>query len=164
MAERKSRSILNENGHEMVDSKPMAIPAGFGRPETLAEQVQRLVRGSISREAEEAGFETFEESEDFDIEDDPLDPSTPYETVFDPVLGKDISPDEFRRNQARYRQQFRELGDEMTQSELFEALGVDKDTAYGGREESRSESQTESGAAGSAPSDGAGAPSRPEDN
>ena len=110
-------------GREVVDSRPMEIPAGFRRPETLAEQVQRLVRNSISREAEERGFETFEESEDFEIDDDPVDPSTPYETVFDPVLGRDISPREFEQNAEVYRKRFEAHGAELTRAELFGALG-----------------------------------------
>lgn len=99
------RPRLDEYGHEIPDPKPVAIPAGFKRPETLAEQVQRLVRTSISRQAAEQGFETFEESEDFDV-DDEFDPSTPYETFFDPVLGREITPQEFQANQEAYRQQY----------------------------------------------------------
>lgn len=99
------RPRLDEFGHEIPDPKPVAIPAGFKRPETLAEQVQRLVRTSISRQAAEQGFETFEESEDFDV-DDEFDPSTPYETFFDPVLGRDISPQEFKANEQAYRAQY----------------------------------------------------------
>lgn len=95
---------LDEFGREIPDSMPVAIPAGFKRPETLAEQVQRLVRVGLSRRAEEQGFETFDESEDFDVEDD--DPSSPYETFFDPVLGKDLSPHEFKQNEAIYRDRY----------------------------------------------------------
>lgn len=114
-------------GREEADSKPAAMPVGFQRPPTLAEQVQRLVRSAISREAEEKGFETFEESEDFDIPDDPIDPATPYETVFDPVLGHDISADEWRKNEARYRERYETQGAQLTRAELFGALGIDPD-------------------------------------
>lgn len=100
--------IMDENGWEVPDPKPMAIPAGFRRPETLAEQVQRLVRSAISREAEGQGMETFEESEDFDIEDEPDDPSTVYETFFDPIMGRDISAQEFKANEAEYRRRYLE--------------------------------------------------------
>lgn len=96
---------LDHNGHEIPDPTPVAIPAGFRRPETLAEQVQRLVRTGLSQLSSEAGAETFEESEDFDIDDD-FDPSSPYETFFDPVLGKDITPMEFQANEAHYRNQY----------------------------------------------------------
>lgn len=96
---------LDALGHEVPDPNPMALPSGFKRPESLAEQVQRLVRGEVSRRAQEAGHESFEEAEDFDVgEDDDL--HTPYETYFDPVLGKELSPQEFMSNQARYRQEY----------------------------------------------------------
>lgn len=99
------KALHDENGHEVPDQRPVAVPAGFKRPETLAEQVQRLVRGSLSRQAAERGFETFEESEDFDVGDE-VDPASRYETFFDPILGRDLSLDEFKRNEAVYRQQY----------------------------------------------------------
>jgi len=93
---------LDTDGHEVPDPTPISIPAGFKRPETLAEQVQRLVRTHISREAERTGRETFEESEDFNVGDDDA-PSTPYEEEFDPALGANVTPDELRRSEAVYR-------------------------------------------------------------
>lgn len=98
---------LDENGHEVPDQEPVHIPAGFRRPESLAEQVQRLVRGAISRQAELAGHESFEEAEDFDV-DDESEPTTPYETFFDPVLGKELTPQEFKANEAVYRRRYLE--------------------------------------------------------
>lgn len=84
--------MQDENGHEIPDPRPLAMPSGFRRPETLAEQVQRLVRRQLSGAAEEAGYETFEEANDFDLADDPVDPSTPFEPFFDPVLGVELTP------------------------------------------------------------------------
>jgi len=61
-----------------------AIPVGFKRPETLAEQVARLVRNSeFARVVHNAGLETFDEADDFDIEDEIPLPGTPYEGNFD---------------------------------------------------------------------------------
>lgn len=101
----KIKDRLTSQGHENLSSEPIQVPLGMKRPETLAEQVQRLVRTSVSEHARMNGMETFEESEDFEIEDD-LDFSTPYETHFDPVLGRDLSADEFRRNSDRYYKQY----------------------------------------------------------
>lgn len=97
---------LDKYGHEVPDPRPLSVPSGFRRPETLAEQVQRLVRTSISRQAEEQGLETFEDSEDFDIPDDPDDPTTQYEEWFDPTLGRAITAQEFKDNFEVYRQRF----------------------------------------------------------
>lgn len=100
------RGRISKDGREELDTTPVAVPAGFKRPDTLAEQVRRLVQTSVSEWASRQGAETFEESEDFDIPDDPLDRASPYETYFDPILGKDLTVDEFRRNEAVYKEQF----------------------------------------------------------
>lgn len=96
---------LDHLGREVPDPTPMSMPSGFKRPETLAEQVQRLVRTQVSRQAEEAGFETFEDSEDFDVDDD-FDPTSPYEAFFDPALNREISADEFNRNHELYKKRY----------------------------------------------------------
>lgn len=82
---------LDEHGREIPDPTPMEVPLGFKRPETLAEQVQRLVRTSMSAHAAMHGMETFEEAEDLEVDED-FDPYTPYEVEFDPVIGRDITP------------------------------------------------------------------------
>lgn len=93
---------LDKNGHEIPDPTPVALPTGFKRPEMLAETVARLVRREISERADLAGFETFEEAEDFEIGDD-FEPNSPYEQFFDPLLGKDMSVDQFRKNPEKYK-------------------------------------------------------------
>lgn len=98
---------LDENGHELLDQTPVTVPAGFRRPETLAEQVQRLVRNHISRQAEAEGYESFEESEDFDV-DEPEEPSTIYEEFFDPTLGRSLTAQEFKQHELIYRKKFLE--------------------------------------------------------
>lgn len=73
---------LNERGHEVLDSQPMAIPAHFRRPESLADQIRRMVvavHADVSRHGE---VDSFEDADDFDIPDDPVDPLTPYEQDF----------------------------------------------------------------------------------
>lgn len=117
---------LDEFGREVPDPNPVAVPAGFQVPETLDEQIRRLVRGAVSQQAQEQGLETFEESEDFDIDDDMFDPSSPYEEVFDPVLGRGITLDEFRRNEEVYRRRYLEAEqrayEEMERSNALRAV------------------------------------------
>lgn len=74
---------LNEKGHEVLDPTPIAIPVGFKLPESMTDMVRRFVRHELSRQADEKGFETFEESDDFDIEDDPPLPETKWELNYD---------------------------------------------------------------------------------
>lgn len=78
------RAVLDKAGNEVGDPVPMAPPLHMTRPLSLSEQIKQMVRRELSEVAHNQGFETFEESDDFDIDDDPLDPQTPYEAVFDP--------------------------------------------------------------------------------
>jgi len=99
----KKSPRLNEAGHEILSDKPVNIPQGFKIPESLSDQIKRLVQHEKFRDAMgNPDAETFEEADDFDVGDD-FDPYSPYETVFDPVLNRDISPDEFLKNQSVYK-------------------------------------------------------------
>lgn len=76
---------LTPDGDEMLDPTPMAPPIGYKRQIPLHEQIRAMVRSEkLAMEAEAAGAETFDEADDFDI-DDEMDPSSPYEANFDPM-------------------------------------------------------------------------------
>lgn len=100
------KAKLDDNGHELPDPTPLTLPSGFKRPETLEAQIQRLVRGAISRQAAESGYETFEDADDFDIPDDTDDPFTPYEMEFDPILGREVSPQMLKEGGDRIRTEY----------------------------------------------------------
>lgn len=102
----ESRLELDGHGWEVPDPRPLELPAGFRKPETLAETVRRLTRGHLSQLADTNEMDTFEEAEDFDLPDDPDDPSTPYEEFFDPVLGRGITAQEFKDNYEVYKQRY----------------------------------------------------------
>lgn len=77
-------ATLTEDGRfEIVDSTPLEAPLDLKPSPGLTEIVRDLVRREMSQVADQLGYETFEEADDFDIEDDPLDPLTEYEKVFD---------------------------------------------------------------------------------
>lgn len=78
--------IMDDQGREVPDPIPLEPPVGYFRQPSLAEQIREMVRSEKLRlEAEAAGYESFEEADDFDVEDDDsFDPSTPYENDFDP--------------------------------------------------------------------------------
>lgn len=61
---------FTKDGRELPSSRPVEIPVGMQRPETLAEMVQRLVRQHVSKVAAAEAYETFEEANDFDVPDD----------------------------------------------------------------------------------------------
>lgn len=76
---------LNDKGEEVLDNTPVAIPVRFQRVDSLTEQIRRVIREEASRRAEAAGFETFEEADDFYIEDD-YDPRSPHELSLEQEL------------------------------------------------------------------------------
>lgn len=87
-----------KNGKEYVDPTPINVPIHLKRPDTLAEQVRRLVRGEISRQAQAEGHETFEEADDFDTGEDE-DIRSPYELDDEQTNAKFVEerPDERKR-------------------------------------------------------------------
>lgn len=78
---------LTPFGAEIPDPTPLAPPVGYKRQPTMVEHIRNMVRSErLRQEAEAAGMDTFEESEDFDVGDDEDDPHTPYENDFDPPI------------------------------------------------------------------------------
>lgn len=77
---------IDAHGRECPNPVPVAPPVGFVKQPSMVEHVRAMVRSELlRREVVAAGVESFEEADDFDIGDDPIDPSTPYEEVFDPT-------------------------------------------------------------------------------
>lgn len=70
-----------------VDGTPIAPPIGYVPHVPLHLQIREMVRSEALRQAAESSdLETFEEADDFDIDDDPVDPKSPYENDFDPAI------------------------------------------------------------------------------
>lgn len=84
-------SKYNAEGKEIMDPVPVAVHLGK-RNETIDEKIMRMVRSrEIQNELARMGEDTFDEYDDFDVgDDDDKMPETPYETCFDPRLGKEI--------------------------------------------------------------------------
>lgn len=81
----QASSGIGVDGKEYPDPVPMAPPVGYNAPPDLMQLIRSMVRSEhLQRLADEQGFDTYEESDDFEVEDDPLDPLTPYEKVFEP--------------------------------------------------------------------------------
>lgn len=60
----------NERGEELPDDTPIDLPLKFKRPPSLQEQIKSMVQRELSQVAAEQGFESFEESDDFDVDDE----------------------------------------------------------------------------------------------
>lgn len=88
-------TYLDARGREKPDPTPIAPPIGYKRQPSLAEQIRNMVRSErLAMEAQAAGYETFEEADDFDTGED-LDPRSPYEVEFDPPLAANANPPGF---------------------------------------------------------------------
>lgn len=82
----KLESITNSihvNGKEYCNPIPNYIPMEGDRVPSLKEQVQRLFRNELSALAEAQEFETFEESQDFDIPDEYEIPLSRYQKMLE---------------------------------------------------------------------------------
>lgn len=55
--------------YEVPDKTPVEMPLGYEKPEPLEHMIARMVR-TFSMAAEAQGAESFEESDDFDVDDD----------------------------------------------------------------------------------------------
>lgn len=64
-------ATYNERNEEVLDTTPVEMPIGYERPESLASMIARMINSTeLQRAAQKQGLETFEESDDFDMDDD----------------------------------------------------------------------------------------------
>lgn len=85
-------AFLNVLGQEVPDPTIVDPPLGYVQQPDLMELMRRMIRNQLSQAIEDTEFETFEEADDFDIDDDPVDYTSPYEEYFDPDPGKPAGP------------------------------------------------------------------------
>lgn len=66
----------NPSPFEPVDNTPVEIPTRLRLPQSRTDQIRSFIRQELSRQALDQGHETFEEADDFEIdeEDSPLSP------------------------------------------------------------------------------------------
>lgn len=70
---RAAEVLLDGLGRELCDPTPMEPPLGYNPQPTLVEQMRAMIQGERLRMAAmEGGFETFEEADDFDMDEDPF--------------------------------------------------------------------------------------------
>ena len=71
--------------YEDPDPTPFAPTVGVRPKETLEERMRRMIRDEMSYAAEQQGMESFEEADDFDV-DDERDPESMYEIPWEPAF------------------------------------------------------------------------------
>lgn len=101
-----------KKGREYVDEQPVEWPLGVSVPESLEQKIARMVRVGVSQHAHDVGAETFDEADDFDVQEDD-GPTSPHELDDDQLqIMRDLDavrriPPQFRaafeRDQARRR-------------------------------------------------------------
>lgn len=71
---------------QKVSSVPMAPPVGYKKQPSMVDIIREQVRSHhLAVAAEQAGMETFEEADDFDVGDpDDALPLSEYEAIFEP--------------------------------------------------------------------------------
>lgn len=77
--DRSKWDTFNERGQFIPDPTPVEVPLKLRRPLSLQDEIKRFVRSELSQRAEDEGYESFEESDDFDIDDDEGEFASPYE-------------------------------------------------------------------------------------
>ena len=85
-----------EHRFEPVDVTPVEVPAYYKAPLTIKQELQRYVRYELSKQAQQEGFETFKEFEDYELEpEDEDEPEWASEYEFsemdEEVLGEGLA-------------------------------------------------------------------------
>lgn len=90
------RKLQTIGGDELPSDVPVAPPVGYRREPSMVEHIRAMVRSEHLRiAAEQAGLESFEEADDFDVPDED-EPLSAYE------MADDYEPvSEFRRRMER---------------------------------------------------------------
>lgn len=60
----------DQYGREIPDPRPVELPTGLKVRPSLQEEIRRYIRAEMSNHARDQGWESFEEANDFDIDDD----------------------------------------------------------------------------------------------
>lgn len=101
---------------ELPDPVPLAPPVGWHANPSMFEVMRDMIRGEALRAyAEAEGMETFEEGQDFNVEDDDF-PGSQYEGDFEPL--EDIQA----RRQANFRRRFVEEEENASYAEWREEV------------------------------------------
>jgi len=75
--------FIDDLGREIPDPRPMQPPVGYKKQPSMFEMIREATKREVALYAANREPESFEESDDFDIDDD-VDPSSPWENDFDP--------------------------------------------------------------------------------
>lgn len=70
----------DKEGNEIPDNTPVEVPLGYRTPPTLEQRMQAMIRSeAMAQYARAQGAETFDEANDFDVDDEDGTPESPHE-------------------------------------------------------------------------------------
>lgn len=85
--EKMAAKGFDKNGNLIMDPTPIAPPIGYKKHPSMVEIVRDMVKSErLAQEALASGHETFEEAEDFEIDDEPEQLRSKWENDFEPSL------------------------------------------------------------------------------
>jgi len=115
--EKMLRRGYNPDGSPNMDPVPLAPPIGYKHQPSMVEIVRDMIKSNnLALAAAQGGKETFEEAEDFDIPDDPVQLVSQWENQHDPSLEELLTAGkEIEKAAARKKQE--ELGKKPSSSE-----------------------------------------------
>lgn len=79
----QKRFVGIKDGVEYPDPTPVELPTRLRAPGSQVDRIRELVRRELSQQARDQGFESFEEADDFELDDEEW--ASPYEEVFEPA-------------------------------------------------------------------------------
>lgn len=87
-----SRGLTADGSEEIPSDEIIAPPLGYKKQPSMVEHIRNMVRSEQLRvAAEKAGAETFEEADDFEVDDDPapIGSAEMFEREFEPPIVPD---------------------------------------------------------------------------
>lgn len=67
---------LDKTGKEKLSPKPVSVKVAIKSPNSETARIRAIIANELSQHASAHGFETFEDANDFDVEEDYVDPFT----------------------------------------------------------------------------------------
>lgn len=92
------KSHIDKDGREVPDPRPLTVHVDF-RPLTLQEQIARLMQAELSRRAAAKGHETFEEANDFEVDEENFQ-EPPVQTQYTQMEEEFITRDQLDQRMA----------------------------------------------------------------
>lgn len=102
---------IDKHGREVLSNIPLELPLDCHHPRTLQEEMARFLNTKAARIAAESGHDTFEDDQDFDVEDDPFPPSDhELDDDYPDVYSKEHDPREkVKEDQRKFDDYLKEL-------------------------------------------------------